>query len=315
AGEGGGAEGRWLGTGGEALGLRDGQVVRREPYLAAYTMTDPQTGERLPGRAPGGYAKFADILARKLEAEPHATRERYLQLEREAAQETRRSPVCTDITIAHHKSVSVRHAGFGERAGRARLAGDTAGEALWRAREERVQEILQEANHAALGWMQHHAGFTRTGYHGKQVDGVEPGRWARALPVVTTWLQGTNRDGEPHDHSHNVIARMALTEADGIWRAVDTMALRAQLGAMAAIVESRVYSALAREFGVTVRKREDGRGHEIDGITQAQLDAYSTRTRAVTRTAAALARQWARKYGRAPNAREMLFITDDANLA
>lgn len=308
-------DGRWFGAGAEALGLRDGQVVRREPYLAAYTMTDPRSGERLPGRAPGGYAKFADILARKLAAEPHATRERYLELEREAAQETRRSPVYTDVTVAHNKSVSVLHASFREQARRARLAGDSQGEALWRAREERVQEILQEANHAALEWMQEHAGFTRTGYHGTRVDGVEPGRWARALPVVTTWLQGTNRDGEPHDHSHNVIARMALTEADGIWRAVDTMALRAQLGAMAAIVESRVYSALAREFGIRVRKREDGRGHEIDGIAQAHLDAYSTRAHAVTRTAAALARQWERKYGRVPNAREMLFITDEANLA
>jgi hypothetical protein len=308
-------DGRWFGTGAAALGLRDGQVVRREPYLAVYTMTDPRDGEKLPGRAPGGYAKFADILARKLAAEPHATQERYLQLEREAAQETRRSPVYTDITIAHNKSVSVLHASFREQARRARLAGDTQAETLWRGREERVQEILQEANHAALEWMQHHAGYTRTGYHGTRIDGVEPGRWARALPVVTTWLQGTNRDGEPHDHSHNVIARMALTESDGIWRAVDTMALRAQLGAMAAIVESRVYSALAREFGVKLRKREDGRGHEIDGITQQTLDAYSTRARAVTRKAAALAREWERKYGRAPNAREMLFITDEANLA
>src|SRR5215469_2128318 len=308
-------DGRWFGKGAEALGLRDGQVVRKEPYLAVYNMIDPKTGEKLPGRAPGNYARFAQILARKLAAEPYATHERYLQLEREAAQETRKSPVYTDITIAHNKSVSVLHASFREQARRARLAGDSQGEAVWRAREERVQEILQEANHAALEWMQEHAGFTRTGYHGMRVAGVEPGRWARALPVVTTWLQGTNRDGEPHDHSHNVIARMALTEADGVWRAVDTMALRAQLGAMAAIVESRVYSALAREFGVRVRKREDGRGHEIDGITHAQLDAYSVRSRAVTRKAAALARQWTRKYGRVPNAREMLFITDEANLA
>src|SRR5262249_15258935 len=150
---------------------------------------------------------------------------------------------------------------------------------------------------------------------GRRVDGVEPGRWARALPVVTTWLQGVNRDGEPHDHSHNVVARMALTESDDVWRAVDTMALRAQLGAMAAIVESRVYSGLAREFGVRLRQRDDGRGHEIDGIAQQTLDAYSTRAQTVMRKAAALARQWERKYGRTPNAREMLFITDEANLA
>ena len=308
-------DGRWFGKGAEALGQRDGQVVKKAPYLAVYSMIDPRTGERLPGRAPGSYARFAEIMQRKLEAEPHATQERYLQLEREAAQETRRSPVYTDITIAHNKSVSVLHASFREQARRARLAGDTPGEDLWRGREERVQAILQEANHAALEWMQEQAGFTRTGYHGSRVDGVEPGRWARALPVVTTWLQGTNRDGEPHDHSHNVIARMALTESDGVWRALDTMALRQQLGAMAAIVESRVYSALAREFGITVRKRDDGRGHEIEGMAQQTLDAYSTRAHAVTRKAAALARQWAQKYGREPNAREMLFITDEANLA
>jgi len=69
---------------------------------------------------------------------------------------------------------------------------------------------------------------------------------------------------------------------------------------MAAIVESRVYCALARELGITVREREDGRGHEIEGIAQQTLDAYSTRAHAVTRTAAALALQWAQKYGRGP---------------
>jgi len=308
-------DGRWFGPGADALGLRDGQVVRREPYLAVYNMIDPRTGERLPGRAPGGYAKFADILKRKLAAEPHATGERYLELEREAAQETRRSPVYTDVTVAHNKSVSVLHASFREQARRARLAGDERGEAVWRGREERVQEILQEANHAALEWLQEQAGFTRTGYHGRRVDGAEPGRWARALLVGTTWLQGTNRDGEPHDHSHNVIARMAPTDSDGIWRAVDTMAVRQQLGAMAAIVDAHVQSALTREFGVRWVARADGRGHEIAGIAQETLDAYSTRTHAVTRTAVALARQWERKYGRVPNAREMLFITDEANLA
>src|SRR5260221_1456368 len=171
----------------------------------------------------------------------------------------------------------------------------------------------QEANHAALEHLQEQAGFTRTGY-GRSVDGVESGvRWERALPVITTWLQGTNRDGEPHDHSHNVVARMALTESDGAWRAVDTMALRQQLGSMAAIVDAHVQSALSREFGVSWAPRADGRGHEIDGITQETLDAYSARTQRVTQQAARMARTWAQKHGRAPNAREMLFISDEAN--
>ncbi len=294
------------------MGFTDGQIVERDPYLAVYQQVDPRTGETF-GRGPYGYKHYTQILAGKLAAEPHATRERVLELEREAAQETRRSHLFTDMTVAHNKSVSVLHASFREQARRARLAGDHEREAIWRAREERVQEILQEANHAALVHLQEHAGFTRTGFHGRRVDGVEPGRWARAGLVVTTWLQGTNRDGEPHDHSHNVIARMTRTEADGVWRAVDTMALRAQIGAMAAIVDARVQSALTREFGVRWVARADGRGHEIEGIAQETLDAYSTRAHTVTRKAASLARQWTQRHGRQPNAREMLFLCDQAN--
>jgi len=46
----------------EALGFAAGQRVEREPYEAVYRQIDPNTGAKL-GRAPGGYAKFADHLA------------------------------------------------------------------------------------------------------------------------------------------------------------------------------------------------------------------------------------------------------------
>jgi hypothetical protein len=108
---------------------------------------------------------------------------------------------CPGRCLTRRLNLPVLHASFREQARRARLAGDAVREAVCRAREERVQEILQEANHAALEHLQEHAGFTRTGYHGRRVDGVEPGRWACAGLVVTTWLQGTNRDGKPHDQA------------------------------------------------------------------------------------------------------------------
>ncbi len=105
--------GRWFGKGAEALGFADGQIVERDPYLAVYQQTDPQTGEQL-GRAPNGYKRYTKILADKMAAEPHATFERRLELEREARQETRRSPPYTDLTVAHNKSISVLHASFRE---------------------------------------------------------------------------------------------------------------------------------------------------------------------------------------------------------
>ena len=306
------AGGRWFGEGAEVLGLADGQKVAKDPYIALYNMIDPRTGEKLPGRAPGNYKKFDQIFQAKLAVEPHATGERWLQLEREAAQEVRRSPVYTDMTAAHAKSISIMHGAFRENARRAHIVGDAKAEAVWRARELRIQEILQAANREALRWIEEHAGYVRTGDH-RKTGTVEGGRWAKAKIAVTTWLQGTNRDGEMHDHSHNVIARMALCD-DGIYRAVDTMALRNQIGAMAAIVDAHVQSALTREFGVRWRVRADGKGHEIEGITDEDIALFSTRTQSVNRKTAQLARDWARKYGREPNARELMFLADEANL-
>jgi hypothetical protein len=123
--------GRWFGHGAEALGLADEQLVERDPYLPVYQQTDPVTGEKL-GRASNGWKRFKEIFDRKLAAEPHATWERRLELEREAGQESRRSPVYTDFTLAHNKSISVLHASFREQARRAHLAGDREREALWR---------------------------------------------------------------------------------------------------------------------------------------------------------------------------------------
>ena len=49
-------------------------------------------------------------LARLLADEPHATAERRIELEREAAQQTRRSPAYTDVTASHDKTISIVHA-------------------------------------------------------------------------------------------------------------------------------------------------------------------------------------------------------------
>ena len=63
---------------------------------------------------------------------------------------------------------------------------------------------------------------------------------------------------------------------------------------------------LTRGFGVEWVPRPDGRSNEIKGITQAQMDAYSTRTVAVHEKERELAQAWERKNGRAPNSRQLL---------
>ena len=305
--------GRWWGPGAQALGLTPGQTVDRKPYDAVYRQTDPRTGARL-GRARGRYPTFADHLARLQAAEPHATAERLIELEREAARATRQPAAYYDVTVSFSKSISVLHASLRENERRARMGGDQEAAAYWAGREQAFQEVLLRANRAALEYMQAWAGITRTGYHGIRVDGREPGRFEPAGLIVTSWLQGTSREGDPQDHVHNQIARVTRTFSDGKWRALDTMSVRAVLGALQAVAATTVECELSREFGVAWMPRADGRGNEIRGVTQAQMDAYSTRTVQVHEKERELARAWERKHGRAPTSRELLHIANAATL-
>ena len=305
--------GRWWGPGAQALGLAPGQAVQRQPYDAVYRQTDPRTGARL-GRARGRYPTFADHLARLQAAEPHATAERLIELEREAARATRQPAAYYDVTISFSKSISVLHASLRENGRRARMGGDQQATAYWARQEQAFQEVLHRANRAALEYMQAWAGITRTGYHGIRVDGREPGRFEPAGLIVTSWLQGTSREGDPQDHVHNQIARVTRTFRDGKWRALDTMSVRAVLGALQAVAATAVECELSREFGVDWVPRADGRGNEIRGVTQAQMDAYSTRTVQVREKERELARAWERKHGRAPTSRELMHIANAATL-
>jgi TrwC relaxase len=161
------------------------------------------------------------------------------------------------------------------------MAGDQAGTAYWDVREQQLSEVLQAANAAAMEYAHRWAAVTRTGYHGAKVNGQETGRWQAARAMLTSWLQGTSRDGDPQDHVHNQWSPKVQTVSDDKWRALDTMALRAQIPAVQAVASTFVESGLTAGFGVQWKPRADGRGNEIDGISQAQVDAYSSRAEAI----------------------------------
>ncbi len=61
----------------------------------------------------------------------------------------------------------------------------------------------------------------------------------------------------PQDHVHNQIARITRTFSDGKWRALDTMSVRAVLGALQAVAATAVECELTREFGVQWIPRAD----------------------------------------------------------
>ena len=83
--------GRWWGPGAVVLGLELGQVVDREAYDLLFGRRKAPDGTPL-GRPPGNSRKAADIYARLLAAEPHATAERRRELRLDAARQARQGP-------------------------------------------------------------------------------------------------------------------------------------------------------------------------------------------------------------------------------
>jgi hypothetical protein len=153
--------GRWWGPGAQALGFEPGQLVERDPYDLLFGERKAPDGTPL-GKPPGGQ-KTADIYARLLAAEPHATTERRHELRIEATRQARQSPLYFDLTISLSKSISIFHASLGENARLARQAEDEAGDQYWSGLVAEVDEMIWQAVWAGFGYFQKEVGYTRTG--------------------------------------------------------------------------------------------------------------------------------------------------------
>ena len=234
------------------------------------------------GRAPGDGKKAADIYARLLAAEPHATAERKRELRLEATRQARQSPLFFDLTLSLSKSISIFHASLGENARLARKAGDAAGEAYWSGLVAETDAMILQAVHAGFGYFQREAGYTRTGSHSKRVTGRETGQWHEADLAVAHWLQHTSRDGDMQLHVHSQIAHVARTATDGKWRAPDSLGYNEHIGAVAAITAQHLEEALTARFGLEWTARDDGHGFEISGISGEMMRLFSSRRESIT---------------------------------
>jgi conjugative relaxase-like TrwC/TraI family protein len=304
--------GRWWGPGAKALGFEPGQTVERKPYDLLFGKRKAPDGTPL-GKPPDGGRKAADLYARLLAAEPHATAGRKHELRIEATSQTRQSPLFFDLTISLSKSISIFHASLGENARLARQAGDQAGDEYWSALVGEVNDMIWQAVHTGFGYFQREAGYTRTGSHGRRVHGRETGQWHEADLAVAHWLQHTSRDGDMQLHVHSQIAHTARTGTDGKWRAPDSLGYNEHVGAVAAIVSQHLEEALTRRFGLEWVARDDGHGFEIKGISGQMMRLFSSRRESITADVRARATQFEQRYGREPSQRELAHLAQASN--
>jgi conjugative relaxase-like TrwC/TraI family protein len=304
--------GRWWGPGAKALGLEPGQVVEREPYDLLFGQRKAPDGTQL-GRPPGNGRKVAEIYARLLAAEPHATGERRHELRVEATRQARQGPLFFDLTISLSKSISIFHASLGENVRLAREARDLAGDQYWSGLVAEVDGMIWQAVRTGFEYFQREAGYTRTGSHNTRVHGRETGQWHEADLAVAHWLQHTSRDGDMQLHVHSQIAHTAKTVTDGKWRAPDSLGYNEHVGAVAAIVSQHLEEALTRRFGVAWVARDDGHGFEIKGISGEMMRLFSSRRQSITADLRLRAARFETQYGRAPSQRELAHLAQASN--
>ena len=102
--------------------------------------------------------------------------------------------------------------------------------------------------------------------------------------VAARFTHGTSRSGDPHLHSHVVVANRARA-ADGRFGPLDALALRAHGRAADAVYLAALRSELTARLSVTFLRAHDGT-LRIEGISDATCLALSGRSEEVRRGAA-----------------------------
>lgn len=233
--KGGEPPGRWQGAGLVELGFWEGQVIEREVFERLYgEFLDPRdpTGQTRLGRAPQRFRSTEEVYAVLAALEPEATAELRAQLIVEAKTQVRAPVQYFDATFSVSKSITLLHASAMANAVKAGSADNLEAAAYWEQAAADVWACVEAGNRAALDYLQREAGYTRSGYHGRQAEGLSTGRWEDAHEfIIGSFAQHTSRDGDPQLHIHNLILNRVRREQDGAWRTLDSKALYEHRGA------------------------------------------------------------------------------------
>jgi TrwC relaxase/AAA domain len=301
--------GEWAGKGAAALGL-SGQV---DPGVIGrlYQHNIGPGGELLAKRRQSKAAgeREAAAVAAYRAAHPYASA---TELAEVRAAERGNDPCQVpyfDLTVSAVKSVSVLHASFRVAARQARERGDEERAAALDAKADEIEDALMDSARDAVGWLDRHATFTRTGHHSART-----GEWRDGDGLVASlFLHHLSRDGDPQLHVHVAIWNR-VQRADGAdekWRTLDSRSLHNQRLAVAPVTDRGMEARLSA-LGYAMVPREDGNGAEVGGVSQDVMDLFSSRAVAVTGELKKLAQEYADKHGRPPSRRTLWLLHQQA---
>jgi len=160
-----------------------------------------------------------------------------------------------DHTFRAPKSVSLLWA-LGDR--------DTAGE---------VVASHDAAVDAAIGYLQRSAGYSRRGAGGAET--VEVGGF-----VAAAFRHRTSRADDPLLHTHVLVANLARTTDDGVWRTLDSRKLFAHAKTAGILYQAHLRHELTVRLGVAWQPVVNGYA-DIDGVDRELIETFSQRRAAI----------------------------------
>ena len=165
----------------------------------------------------------------------------------------------------------------------------------------KIARLHHEAVDEVLGWAEENCVFTRRG-----VGGIEKIR-TRGL-IGARFTHFDTRDGDPDLHDH-VLVSNKVQGVDGVWRSVDSRSLHRSAQALSARYNLVLQDKLSRVLGFdfTERPRGDGKQSvwEIKGVSDAVIEAFSSRRAQAKPVLEGLVDEWVRKHGVSPSRRRL----------
>jgi len=126
---------------------------------------------------------------------------------------------------------------------------------------------------AGIGYLQRAAGFSRRGAGGAEtveVDGF----------VAAAFRHRTSRADDPLLHTHVLVANLARTSDDGVWRTLDSRKLFAHAKTAGVLYQAHLRHELTRRLGVAWQPVVNGHA-DIDGVDRQLIEAFSQRRAAI----------------------------------
>ncbi|WP_233404280.1 MobF family relaxase [Actinotalea solisilvae] len=280
--------GRWYGRGLDAVGdprLTAGTVVAEPQMANLYGQgKDPVSGAPL-GRAYRTYTPAAERIAAQVAALP-----------RQLTGEARDAAIATITRVELAKHTPSAVAGFD-----LTFSPPKSISALWAVSESTTQAAVLGAHRAAveqaLTFLEETAAFTRTGTNGCQqhrVSGL----------IAAGFDHWDSRAGDPNLHTHLVVANKVRGPRD-VWLSVDSRALHHAVVMISEVYDDLLVDEIARRLPVQFGWRHRGPrrtpGFELDGVDDALMTEFSTRTTQIDEAMSGVLGEFYAAHGRGPN--------------